>query len=42
MGLKPEVTVKQDLDKEEFWLNYAKKLHAERTGGDGEKGLLMD
>ncbi|MBP5458363.1 MAG: DUF3310 domain-containing protein [Paludibacteraceae bacterium] len=45
MGLKPEVTVKQDLDKEEFWLNYAKKLHdahdveAESPGG---RNLLMD
>lgn len=25
-GVKPDNPVKQDLDKEEFWLNYAKKL----------------
>ena len=42
MGLKPEVTVKQDLDKEEFWLNYAKKLHAERTGTEDGREVLND
>lgn len=26
MGLKPENSVKQEIEKEEFWLNYAKEL----------------
>lgn len=26
LGLKPEVSVDQDLNKEEFWLNYASKI----------------
>lgn len=30
MGLKPENSVKQELEKEEFWLNYAKKIKEER------------
>ena len=28
MGLKPENSVQQELDKENFWLNYAKKLRS--------------
>lgn len=30
MGLKPENSVEQELEKEKFWLNYAKNLDAQR------------
>lgn len=39
LGLKPENTVEQDIAKEEFWLNYAKKIE---TGSNGEKQVLND
>ena len=45
MGLKPENSVRQELDKEEFWLNYAKSLRAVNgiNGGKKEtKELLTD
>jgi hypothetical protein len=45
MGLKPENSVQQELDKEEFWLNYAKSLRAANgiNGGKKEtKELLTD
>lgn len=39
MGLKPENSVEQELDKENFWLNYAKKM----VNGDCEnKSILND
>lgn len=47
MGLKPENSVQQELDKENFWLNYAKKLRDGNTGtevdnNNKEKKLLTD
>lgn len=41
LGLKPENSVEQELAKEEFWLNYAKKIAAGITT-DGEKQVLND
>ena len=31
MGLKPENSVEQEINKENFWLNYASKLRAIRS-----------
>ena len=43
MGLKPENSVKQELEKEEFWLNYAKQLgETEQEFKQGNKELLTD
>lgn len=47
MGLKPENSVQQELDKENFWLNYAKKLRDGNPGtevdnNNKEKKLLTD
>ena len=47
MGLKPENSVKQELDKENFWLDYAKKLRDQKPGtevdnSNKEKILLND
>ena len=47
MGLKPENSVQQELDKEYFWLNYAKKLRNGEVGtgidnNNKEKKLLTD
>lgn len=47
MGLKPENSVQQEIDKENFWLNYAKKLRDQKTGTEvdntnKEKILLND
>lgn len=47
MGLKPENSVQQELDKENFWLNYAKKLRNGEAGtgidiNNNEKKLLTD
>jgi len=32
MGLKPENSVEQELNKENFWLDYAKKLRNGKNG----------
>ena len=47
MGLKPENSVQQEIDKENFWLNYAKKLRDQKSGTEvdntnNEKILLTD
>ena len=47
MGLKPENSVQQEIDKENFWLNYAKKLRDQKNGtevenSNNEKILLTD
>ena len=44
MGLKPENSVKQELEKEEFWLNYASHLRMlDSVGKSGEtRELLQD
>lgn len=47
MGLKPENSVQQELNKENFWLDYAKKLRCANHGTDidskkEEKQLLTD
>lgn len=47
MGLKPENSVQQEIDKENFWLNYAKKLRDQKNGTEvdntnKEKILLND
>ena len=47
MGLKPENSVQQELDKENVWLNYAKKLRDGNPGtevdnNNKEKKLLTD
>ena len=36
LGLKPENSVEQELAKEEFWLNYARKMEANIEGGTGQ------
>ena len=36
LGLKPENSVEQELSKEEFWLNYAKKMEGNIEGGTGQ------
>ena len=40
MGLKPDNSVKQELDKEEFWLNYAKSINLEKH--NDERDILND
>lgn len=42
MGLKPENSVQQELEKEEFWLNYAKNLGNINAEQRPSKGLLTD
>ena len=44
LGLKPDVSVEQDLNKEEFWLNYAKQLRAGFAidGSTENRELLKD
>ena len=47
MGLKPENSVEQELDKENFWLDYAKRLRNGNHGTDVDnknnvKELLTD
>lgn len=47
MGLKPENSVEQELNKENFWLDYAKKLRNGEAGtgidnNNKEKKLLTD
>lgn len=47
LGLKPENSVEQELAKEDFWLNYAKKMEDNITGKyvqlhDGTKAVLND
>ena len=42
MGLKPENSVQQELEKEEFWLNYAKNLGDINAGQRPNRGLLTD
>ena len=36
LGLKPENSVEQELAKEEFWLDYAKKMEDNIIGGSGQ------
>jgi len=36
LGLKPENSVEQELAKEEFWLDYAKKMEGNIIGGSGQ------
>ena len=36
LGLKPENSVEQELAKEEFWLNYARKIAGNIEGGTGQ------
>lgn len=40
MGLKPDNSVKQELDKEEFWLNYAKSINLEKH--NDKRDILND
>ena len=47
MGLKPENSVEQELNKENFWLDYAKKLRCANNGTEfdnknNDKQLLID
>lgn len=45
LGLKPDVPVTQDLEKEEFWLNYAKTIEAQMDAPcrpDDSRKLLTD
>ena len=43
LGLKPDITVEQDLNKENFWLDYAKKLRCSKeTPSSDTKGILTD
>ena len=39
LGLKPDVPIQQDLDKEAFWLNYAKSIDSPKEDG---RELLKD
>lgn len=39
LGLKPENSVEQELAKEEFWLDYAKKIESNLDGGTGRPPL---
>lgn len=36
LGLKPNVSVEEDIEKEEFWLNYARRMEGNIEGGTGE------
>lgn len=45
LGLKPDNTVEQDLSKEEFWLDYAKKIRSKVIASSplkADKQLLTD
>ena len=42
MGLKPENSVEQELEKEKFWLNYAKNLGDINAEQRPSKELLTD
>lgn len=39
LGLKPDNSVEQELAKEEFWLDYAKKMEGNIEGGTGQPPL---
>ena len=41
LGLKPDVPVFQDIEKEEFWLNYARNLKAKVTGNEGDDRQVL-
>ena len=42
LGLKPAVSVEEDLNKEEFWLNYAKKLREKTINDEAGREVLND
>ena len=43
LGLKPDIAVEQDIEKEDFWLDYARKLRESNGAVKGDtRDILND